>query len=240
MSDEPLVALVHGGFHGAWCWDLLIPELSRRGFRTSAVDLPSQDPDLGAAAYADAVAAAIPDDEEVVVVGHSAGGLVIPLVPERRLVSRLIFLAAACPIVGKSLADQQQIGSRRETPAAGRHEFDERGLVSMPPSAAREFFYHDCPETVVTWALERLVPNSYGIVTETTPLTKWPSVPSSSIVCTEDRAVLPAQGLAIGREQLGITPIQFPGGHSPFLSRPAELAAVLEAIIRRDAEPQPA
>jgi len=37
-------ALIHGAWHGAWCWEPLIPELERRGHRAVAVDLPCDDP----------------------------------------------------------------------------------------------------------------------------------------------------------------------------------------------------
>ena len=46
------IALVHGSYHGAWCWDLLAPELERLGHNVITVDLPISDPTLGAADYA--------------------------------------------------------------------------------------------------------------------------------------------------------------------------------------------
>ncbi len=46
--------LVHGSYHGAWCWDLLTPELERLGHRVISMDLPISDPGLGAAEYAEA------------------------------------------------------------------------------------------------------------------------------------------------------------------------------------------
>jgi pimeloyl-ACP methyl ester carboxylesterase len=232
MGNEPLLALVHGGFHGAWCWDFLVPELSERGFRTSAVDLPSQVPGLGASAYADVLVQSLPEDEDVVVIGHSAAGLVIPLLADRRRVSRLIFLAALVPVIGQSLAEQNSFKTERKDSAQAGFATDEGGLISMDPAVAKKVFYHDCSDEAAAWAVERLIPNDSTIVTETTPLEHWPSVPSSSIVCTEDRAIPLAQGMASAQEQLGATPVRFPGGHSPFLARPAELASVIEAIVR--------
>jgi pimeloyl-ACP methyl ester carboxylesterase len=88
----------------------------KRGFRTITVDLPIKVPELGASAYAHTVVDALPEDEAVVVIGHSMGGMVISLIPERRPVSRLIFLTASMPVPGLSAADQygtepDQIGS---------------------------------------------------------------------------------------------------------------------------------
>jgi hypothetical protein len=54
------LALVHGAYHGAWCWDSLRAELEHDGHTTSAADLPCEDSSAGAEAYADAVTSAIP------------------------------------------------------------------------------------------------------------------------------------------------------------------------------------
>ena len=48
-------ALVHGGFHGAWCWERLIPFLVERGIDAVAMDLPSDDPDATLSDYVIAV-----------------------------------------------------------------------------------------------------------------------------------------------------------------------------------------
>jgi hypothetical protein len=55
-----LFALMHGGWHGGWCWDPLIAELTARGHTAVAPDLPITDPTAGAAAYAEAVLTALP------------------------------------------------------------------------------------------------------------------------------------------------------------------------------------
>jgi hypothetical protein len=76
-------ALVHGAYHGAWCWDMLRTELKRDGHSTSAVDLPCEDPEAGAECYAELVVRAIPPGTAAVLVGHSPGGLTIPVVASR-------------------------------------------------------------------------------------------------------------------------------------------------------------
>ncbi len=50
--------LVHGACHGAWCWELLIPELGQRGYAAIAMDLPC-DPAIGFDGYADKAEAAL-------------------------------------------------------------------------------------------------------------------------------------------------------------------------------------
>src|SRR4051794_28694438 len=98
-------ALVHGAWHGAWCWERLAPELEARGHHVVAMDLPIEDTEATFTDYADVVVAALEDDDEVVVVGHSLAGQIIPLVPERRPVRRLVYLCAVIAGPGKSFDD---------------------------------------------------------------------------------------------------------------------------------------
>ena len=95
--------LVHGAYHGAWCWERLTPELERLGHRVFTVDLPAEDPRAGAAEYAAAAVTAFADaGEDLVLVGHSLGGLTIPLIAASRPARQLIFLAAMIPRPGQT------------------------------------------------------------------------------------------------------------------------------------------
>ena len=101
-----LFCLVHGSTQDASGWDLLVPELERRGHETVRMNLPADEPDASASRYADVIAESIPSNrEDAIVVAHSASGLFLPLVPERRAVRRLVFLAAAVPQVGVSFQE---------------------------------------------------------------------------------------------------------------------------------------
>ena len=74
-------ALVHGGGHGGWCWERVAPLLESRGYQVATPDLPIDDVKAGAAQWAEAVVESLRDcDDDVVVVGHSMGGLAIPVV----------------------------------------------------------------------------------------------------------------------------------------------------------------
>lgn len=230
------IALVHGSYHGAWCWDFLRPELERLGHRVATVDLPISDSTLGASEYADALGAAIDaalgPGAVPVVVGHSMAGLIIPIVASRRAVARLVFLAAFLPVPGRSANDQrahERIDGLLPPKVA---EWTDLGddVWMVGPRTATELFYHDAPAAVARWATQRLRPQAYRVLQEVTPLQAWPDVRSSSIVCRDDRAINPAWVRAAARERLGVDPIELEGGHSPFLTRPADLARIIDSL----------
>ncbi len=226
------IALVHGSYHGAWCWDFLRPELERLGHRVITMDLPVSDPTLGAADYAAAVDAALDPDSEPILVGHSMAGLVIPLVAARRPVRRLIFLAAFLAAPGRSAADQRgtEAIDSRITPRTA--EWTDLGddVWMVGPNTATELFFQDAPGAVARWATQRLRPQSYRVMNEITPLVAWPAVESRSIVCRDDHALNPAWVRTAAHERLGVEAVELGGGHSPFLTRPSELAQVLDSM----------
>ena len=66
---------------------------------------------------------------------------------------------------------------------------------------------------------------------ESSPLEAWPAVASRYIVCRDDHAMNADWGRRAARERLGVAPIEIDGGHSPFLTRPEELARVIASIL---------
>jgi len=227
--------LLHGAFHGPWCWDLLTPVLERSGHSVVTVDLPISDPSAAASEYADAVVRSMDQawDEPPVIVAHSLAGLVAPLVAARRPVARLVFLAAIMPIPGKS-ADQQRTTAPWATFVPSTLEFTVLGddMLGVGPSTAKELFFHDVAVDLADWAVGRLRPQCTRILDEVTPLSAWPDVPASYIVCRDDRSVDADWGREAARERLGIEPVELDGSHSPFLSRPNELGQVIDTLIR--------
>jgi len=221
--------LVHGAWHGAWCWERLGPELRARGHEAVAMDLPIDVPGRGLADYARVVEAAMPDDDTILV-GHSLGATVIPLVAAARAVQRLVFL---CPVLrrpGRSLAEQAPLDADVTSwdMGSGRDFFDDESSA-WQAEAAIAAFYQDCDEKTASWAASRLRRQYWAYWEEPNPLTTWPEADYQAVICRDDRLV----GLEWARRtlpaELGVTPVELPGGHSPFLSRPAELADVLVA-----------
>ncbi|UGT62851.1 alpha/beta fold hydrolase [Nocardia asteroides] len=103
MTDSPItVLLIHGGGASGWDWHLVAPLLREYGHEVLAPDLPIEDPETGIAEYADFLAAELGDAERVVVVAHSYGGLVAPVLAARRPVEQLILVSAMIPAPGEA------------------------------------------------------------------------------------------------------------------------------------------
>jgi pimeloyl-ACP methyl ester carboxylesterase len=228
-------ALVHGAWHGGWCWERLTPELERRGHRTVVVDLPCTDPEALFPDYATVVVEALADvGEDVVVVGHSLAGHTIPLVAARRPVRALVFLCALIAQPGASFADQLKAERDIFVPGyeAGLAPADERPVRTWArPDVACETMFQDCPEAVAEAAFARLRPQASTPYFAPCALDVLPAVPAAYVVAADDRIVNPVWSRRAAPERLGVRPIELPGGHSPYLSRPGAVADVLEAQL---------
>ena len=224
-------ALVHGAWHGAWCWEGLVPELEARGHRPVAVDLPAEDPDAGLTRYAELTATALRDEDEVVVVGHSLGAATIPLVARIRPVRHLVFLCGLIPEPGKSATDRYTEEDVFVPGFAGNTATRDDGASWWPdPAAAIRCFFHDCVDDDARRAAARLRPQSSAPRREAWPAGGIPDVERTSILCRDERCIRPDWSRRAARTQLGVEPVELEGGHSPFLSRPLELAAALARI----------
>lgn len=224
-------ALVHGAWHGSWCWERVTPLLEERGHRVVTVDLPCEDPNSTFETYADVVVSALDSDEAdgVVLVGHSLAGQTIPLVADRQRVRKLIYLCALIPIPGSSLAEQLALEDDTLLPEyLSGLQFDEEGrALWVDERVARRVFYGDCSAGDAKAAFERLRPQAMTPQTRPCPLSDYPSVNSTYVVCSEDRIANPDRGRKVARDRLGAELVELPGGHSPFISRPRALAELL-------------
>ncbi|MHA6795746.1 alpha/beta hydrolase [Pseudonocardia bannensis] len=226
MTSPPTLVLVHGAWHGPWAWDRLVDELA--GVEVRRVALPSVGPDPAALGdlYADAVAvrsvvAGI--DGPVVVCAHSYGGApVTEGVADLPNVAGLVYVCAFQLDVGDSLA--AAVGG---APPDWWDVHEAEGYVdTLRP---REIFYADVDEAAAEASIAQL--GHQSLVALGQPLTKaaWRGIPSTYVVCEQDNAIPVIAQEAMAQHSKRV--LRLPTSHSPFLSRPAELAQILRAEL---------
>ncbi|ORB63403.1 alpha/beta fold hydrolase [Mycolicibacterium tusciae] len=228
-------ALVHGAWHGAWCWERLTPELEKLGHRVITMDLPIDDSSATFDDYADIVCRAVDhcSGEDLVLVGHSLAGLTVPLVAARRPLRRVVYLCALLPKLGVPLTQQMAEDTVMLNPdyAKGLGDKDSEGRRAWVDEViARRHLFDDCDEAVASAAVARLCPQATNPYRIPCSLSEMPTVDSTYVLCTEDRIVNPVWSRRIARERMRAELIELPGSHSPFLSRPRDLAAVLDGV----------
>lgn len=237
--DTPIV-LVHGGAHRAACWTLLIRELEASGRQTIAVDLPgygrdvSRDPTPrmltdGIEATVQAIAGL---GTPAMLVGHSLGGMTISGVAERipDAIDHLVYLTAVVPRDGESAAAMANADGMKAS--AGTYVLDDGQRIGFRQEMARDIFYNDCPDDIVTAATQALVSTDLGYLTTPVSLSpdRFGKVRKSYVVCTQDQAIDPEMQRQFARVHVGMTVHEIAASHSPFLSKPAELAALLTSL----------
>ncbi len=233
--------LIHGGFHGAWCWSRTVPELEKLGHLAIAIDIPGHGErvheEATMAGRLDAVLDVLQSGD--VLVGHSGGGLEVTRAADAapELVSHVVYLAAALPLEGRLMQDaliyRDDGGVEGDNDVTGMlehlHFNDDGSMAFADAEGAKQLFYHDCDDETVRWAFEQLTPESAGD-TATTPISVprfWEAdLPRSFVLCLEDRAQ-PRWLADVTARRLGVEPLSIKASHSPFLSRPAELAQLL-------------
>jgi pimeloyl-ACP methyl ester carboxylesterase len=232
---------VHGGFHASWCWERTISELQRLGHDATAVDLPGHgarvDEESTLANRRDAIVAALAPGS--VLVGHSGGGFDATLAADAapELVRHIVYLAAALPREGRTYPEAMAMRDSEEGAfdadvgeMLGYLTFDDDGTMWFADfEGARRYFYHDCDEDTARWAFDRLGPERFGDTTVTPVSVQrfWAAdLPRSFIRCLQDRSMPQWLADTVTR-RLGVEQLTIDTSHSPFLSRPRELAELL-------------
>jgi pimeloyl-ACP methyl ester carboxylesterase len=233
--------LIHGAWHGRWCWEHVTPLLEQQGHRVLAPDLPGMGSDptpldkVSVESWARFVADIISGEAKpVILVGHSRAGFVISRAAElaRDRLLGLVYLAAFMPLSGQTLQElMQQIPPRAES--AGSLIISPDGASStIAPDAFERVFYNSTPPQLIARA--RALSCSEPMSSFTTPLVVRESpiseIPRFYIECTEDQAI----ALQLQRMMQDALPclrtFTMQTDHSPFYSAPADLAAHLLTV----------
>ncbi len=239
------IILVHGAWHGGWCWERVVPLLEKKRHTVLAPDLPGRGEGRlsrtrvtlkrSARFVADLVRQ---QPEPVVLVGHSYGGIVISQTAEytARHVRSLVYLAAFLVPNGETLWDMMQQTLRDSNRAPHIVMSPDRKLSTLVPHAVRDAFYNTTADEWSQRALSLVCPEPMAGFVEPLSLSEnaFGSVPRNYIECLHDR-VIP---LALQRSMRAVLPckriVSLDADHSPFYSTPELLAGHLAALSETD------
>lgn len=225
--------LVQGAWHGAWCWQRVLPGLWRAGHRAFAVPLSGVGErahqlsrDITLKTHADDVAAVIEAEElqRVVLVGHSYGGLVVTAVADRlaERIGHLVYLDAVVPRSGEAWSSTHA----PETQAARRAAIAATGVI--PPADPSAY---GLAGDEAAWVARRQTPQPGGVYDDVLVFdeARVAALPRSFIDCTSP--ALPT--IAVMRQRVRAEPgwrvVEIATGHDPMVSAPEELLAALLA-----------
>jgi pimeloyl-ACP methyl ester carboxylesterase len=232
--------LVHGGGHGGWCYqpvarllraaghEVYTPTLTGLGERAHLlspdVDLDMHIRDVCAVLHYE-------DLHDVILVGHSYGGMVITGVADRAAdrVGRLVYLDAANPVNGQSLLDVA--GPVIEAVRPAGEVVNGVELVLLPDPEAGRFYGVTDPDDLA-WMADRLTGHPWKCFEQQLRLTDedvlW-SIPQFHIVCTSTLATRDPELMAAARAEGRLWDIDT--GHDLMITEPK---AVADALMQVD------
>ncbi|MCL2554737.1 MAG: alpha/beta hydrolase [Actinomycetia bacterium] len=229
------VVFVHGACvrDGSWWWHLAAAALRERGIGSVAPALPScGEGDRPAGPHGPglpedvaAVRAALAGgDEPIVVVAHSYGGIVASEAAAGvGAVRHLVYVSSYLPEPGESLST---FGAEVPPPFL---DFDpDGGTFGARPELFAETFAQDCPPGIVREAADRLARQTLAVTGQPVRAAAWHDVPTTYLVCAEDRGTPAAAQRAFSRR--ADTAVEVASGHHPFLSRPQTVAELVAGL----------
>ncbi len=231
--------LVHGGGLDSSCWERLVPLLNGAAY---AVDLPGRGvrpADLSrvtVADFADAVTREIlyRDLTEVVLVGHSLAGITLPRVAARAgaRLRRLVFVSCVVPPHGVSVADVLHTLSPTVAEVAAHIGDDVVGADgTLHSDLATAMFCNDMNHEQRAFTLARLVPEAMGVISEPADLSGLREpVPRTYLRLLQDASVTPDAQDQMAANLGNAEIVDLDAGHMAMISRPAELARILNAL----------
>jgi pimeloyl-ACP methyl ester carboxylesterase len=240
--------LVHGGGFSSTCWDPMIPYL--RG-DAIAVDLPGRGrrpADLTSVTLDDYVDAIVEDIEsagldDVVLVGHSAAGKSLPgvalRIPSR--LRRLVFVSCMVPAHGKSGRDTiaevlaPDVGETAAENAERRVADDDARAAPLDPETAKRWFANDMDAGQTEVMLAALVPEPLGTLDQPVDLSGVGAIPRTWVRLLRDNILTPAIQDRFIANLGGADVVELDAGHMAMMSRPRELAAILDDVATRPA-----
>jgi pimeloyl-ACP methyl ester carboxylesterase len=231
------VVLVHGAWHGGWCFERVVALLTASGVPVIAPDLPGHgaDPEPLTDLHGDAdrVTEVLDGLSDVVLLGHSYGGAVITEAGVHPAVRHLVYLGGMALDHGEScssaaVAESAGISHEGRPDLGQAMQLHADNTSTLLPAAAA-CLYQDCTPADVRWAMARLGPQPMLNLTQEPRAVAWRTRPSTYVVCAADQTIHPDLQRILARRCT--TSEDWTTGHSPFLSRPAQVHALVLSLL---------
>lgn len=237
--------LIHGMFHGAWCWDRLLPALFARGHSALVPNLagcagdPTPPAECTLERWADDVSALIrTQDDPVILVGHSRGGLVTSQVAENTAeqVAASVYLTAVYLPDGVAMATMgQAMAQAGQTPEAVPFPvgFSEDGAWLLPPDAD-EWFHEGYSAADRAWSSAHVAPEPAASLGAPLRLSaeRYGRVPRFYIETLQDKILPIAAQRAMVKLTGSAALYTLDTGHMPTVTHVEELAGMLDDIAQ--------
>ena len=232
------VVLVHGAWHGPWCFDKVVEGLEARGVPVVAVERRRMHESSGTlrgvtdSAENEAIVRAALDEIEgpAVLLGHSFGGVPITTAPlGNDSVKHLVYLTAMMPNTDGAMPDNFVNPELATAVLAG-----EDGSTTVQADKIRYAFYHQCSDEDYEHALTQLVRDDGAVPFDAPRDTAWNKITTTYVVCTQDQALLAEGQRALARRADRV--VEWATDHSPFLSAPHLMVDLLDSLAREYAE----
>jgi pimeloyl-ACP methyl ester carboxylesterase len=235
--------LVHGAFAGGWCWERLVPELEAAGHSVETFDLPGHGDDatppgdVTLDAYVERVGRQLESSQEpTVLVGHSMGGVVITQAAAR-FPDRIALLAYVCAFLpgdGQSLIElTQQPEGEGDQIQANLVVEGEPPVATLPQDVVARIVHGECDAETAAWATAKRSPQAVApFVTPVDLGDGIDDIPRAYVKCTRDLCIPPPLQDRMVRDHPCVAVESLDADHSPFLSRTAELATILDRYAR--------
>jgi pimeloyl-ACP methyl ester carboxylesterase len=233
--------LIHGAWHGAWCWNKVIPLLEKQGHKVIAPSLPGHGKDktfikeVTLTSYTDSICEILDSLEEpVILVGHSMGGLIMSQVAEYRpdKIEMLVYIAAFVLKNGESILPF----IRKDAESLLIHNIDfskDMSSIELNEDAIKNVFYGDCSDEDISRAKSLISPQSFAPIKSRLNISneKFELAPKIYIECLADRAISITMQRKMYAEFSWKKVISIDSSHSPFFSSPEELVSNLTMLF---------
>jgi len=218
MSKIANVILVHGAWADGSAWSKVVPLLTEKDMKVTAVQLPLSSFDADVAAVRRAIALA---EGDVVLVGHSYAGAVIGEAGNDPKVTRLVYVDAFAPDKGESAG--ALFAQFEAAPLGAELRPDAEGFLKLSQAGVFDLFAQDLSDNEKALVFATQGPINGAALGGTLTEAAWHDRPTFYLIGDEDHAIPRAEQERMAA-RMKATVAHVSSSHVPMLSQPAAVA----------------